>query len=214
MEIGQRYHHSAHRGLHGATPASMWTALSNADSAPTSPATPEAQWKFLLQFLPVTRRTVQADGLTLFHLRYWHPVFSAWRLDRRAVMIRYHPEDLSRIFISVSGKPFIEARFADLRRPPISLREQRAIVRHLRDQGQKQISEAMIFRAIEEQRRVLTQAQRDTRRAKMQRSHPKGQTQANKPRSQFLVPQSAAHGLQSEPVDYSKPAPAYDAELW
>src|ERR1700752_1240314 len=116
--------------------------------------------------LPVARRTIQADGLTLFYIRYWHPIFSAWRLDRRAVMVRYHPEDLSRIFVSISGKKFIEVRFADLRHPPISLWEQRSVGRYLRDQGQKLISEAMIFQAIEEQHRLVTQAQRDTRSAK------------------------------------------------
>ncbi|KUY50660.1 MULTISPECIES: Mu transposase C-terminal domain-containing protein [unclassified Burkholderia] len=214
LEIGQRYHQSAHRGLHGATPASRWTALNGAAAARTPLDTPEAQWKFLLQFLPVVRRTIQSDGLTLFHLRYWHPVFSAWRLDRRAVTIRYHPEDLSRIFISVPDKSFIEVRFADLRHPPISLREQRTAVRHLRDQGQKRISESMIFRAIEEQRSLIAQAQRDTRHAKIQKSRPKHHALRTIPQPFILRPEPAISIQQTESVDYSKPAPAYDAELW
>ncbi len=214
IEIGQRYHHSAHRGLRGATPASTWAALTGAAAAPTLLPAPEAQWKFLLQFLPIARRTVQADGITLFHLRYWRPVFAAWRLEQREVVIRYHPDDLSRIFISVPGKPFVEARFADLRRPPISLREQRAIVRLLRDQGQNPISEAMIFRAIEEQHRLLAQAKRDTRRAKMHDGQPTRHVHSKASPAPFPVPQSLAASPQPGPVGYSKPAPAYDAEPW
>jgi putative transposase len=53
--------------------------------------------RFLLHFLPVARRTIQTEGLTLFYVRYWHPIFSAWREDRRSVTVRYHPEDLSRV---------------------------------------------------------------------------------------------------------------------
>ena len=32
IEIGMRYHHSPHRGLMGATPASAWQSLSDAQS--------------------------------------------------------------------------------------------------------------------------------------------------------------------------------------
>jgi putative transposase len=211
LEIGQRYHNSAHRGLHGATPASMWNTLNGAAVTSRLPDTPEAEWQFLLQFLPVARRTIQADGLTLFYIRYWHPIFSAWRLDRRTVMVRYHPEDLSRIFVSIPGKEFIEVRFADLRHPPISLWEQRSVVRYLRDQGQKLISEAMLFHAIEEQRRLVTQAQRNTRSAK----HRASRTDRHAPRkTSHPDPVTSDPSSASDPVDYSKPAPAYDAEQW
>lgn len=54
-------------------------------------------------------RTIQADGLTLFHIRYWHPIFVAWRVANRSVVVRYHPEDLSRIFVSKDGKDHLEA---------------------------------------------------------------------------------------------------------
>ncbi|MFP3559967.1 Mu transposase C-terminal domain-containing protein, partial [Paraburkholderia sp. SIMBA_049] len=46
---------------------------------------------------------MQADGLTQFHVRYWHPIFVAWRETRRAVTVRIHPEDLSRVFVA-AGK--------------------------------------------------------------------------------------------------------------
>jgi len=215
LEIGQRYHNSAHRGLHGATPASMWNTLDGAALTSRLSATPEAQWQFLLQFLPVARRTIQADGLTLFYIRYWHPIFSAWRLDRRTVLVRYHPEDLSRIFISVPGKGFIEVRFADLRHPAISLWEQRSVVRHLRDQGHKLISEAIVFRAIEEQRRLVAQSQRSARSAKRRESSTERRASRKTSHPDSVASESpSASDLQPESVDYSKPAPAYDVEQW
>jgi len=212
LEIGQRYHHSAHRGLHGATPASMWAGFKGAEASSRLPDTSEAAWQFLLRFLPVARRTIQADGLTLFYIRYWHPIFSAWRLDRRPVTVRYHPEDLSRIFVSVSGKEFLEVRFADLRHPPISLWEQRSIVRYLRGQRQELVSEATIFRAIEEQRRLVTQAQRDTRKTKHRSSKTKIDRRASS--KAFSAPSTSDSSSASSPVDYSKPAPPYDVEQW
>ena len=98
--------------------------------------------------MPLTHRTVQFDGLTMFHIRYWHPIFAAWRVERKKLIVRYHPEDLSRIFVSSHGKHYVEVRCADLKRPAISLWEQRAICRILR--GDKQpVSEASIFQATE-----------------------------------------------------------------
>ena len=52
--------------------------------------------QFLVQFMPMAQRIVQSYGLSLFNIRYWHPIFAAWRELRRKVVVRYHPDDLSR----------------------------------------------------------------------------------------------------------------------
>lgn len=98
---------------------------------------------------PFARRTIQADGLTIFRIRYWHPLFAAWRETRRSVSVRYHPEDLSRIFVCGEGKNYFEVRYADLRRSSISLFEQRTVLKFVRVQEQRSVSETMIFRAVE-----------------------------------------------------------------
>jgi putative transposase len=116
--------------------------------------------------MPIASRTIQGDGLTLFHLRYWHPIFAAWRISHRHVVVRYHPEDLSRIFVSKDGKEYLEARYADVRRPPISLWEQRAALRVLRAQGNPAVSERLIFAAIEKQRQIVAAARRETKHAR------------------------------------------------
>ena len=109
LEVAQRYHHSAHSGVMGGTPASAWATLAQACPARLLPPGPDEALRFLVRFLPVAARTIQADGLTLFHIRYWHPIFVAWRVANRSVVVRYHPEDLSRIFVSKDGKDHLEA---------------------------------------------------------------------------------------------------------
>jgi putative transposase len=208
LEVAQRYHHSPHRGLMGATPASAWASRSQSQPPRLLPAGPDEALQFLVRFMPMASRTIQADGLTLFHLRYWHPIFAAWRVSQRKVVVRYHPEDLSRIFVSKNGKEYLEARFADLRRPPISLWEQRAALRLLRAQGNPDVSERLIFAAIEKQRQIVAAARRETKHARRQsegkRRPPKGQ--------QWAPPAQPVPSTSD--VDYSRPAEPFPVEIW
>jgi len=116
--------------------------------------------------MPMAHRTIQADGMTIFHVRYWHPQFVVWREQRRPVRVRYHPEDLSRLYVSADGRNYVEARYADLRRPAITLWEQRAAVRALRANHEPRVSEERIFRAIGLQREIVERARRQTARVR------------------------------------------------
>ena len=205
LEVGERYHLSGHRGLHGATPAGAWAALEQ--SAPPrllSPG-PDAALRLLTHFMPLALRTVQGDGVTVFYIRYWHPVFAVWREDRRKVRIRYHPEDLSRVYVSADGKNYVEARYADLRRPAISLWEQRMAVRALRARGDPRISEPLVFKAIEQQRAIVDRARRETNRAK------RSSGSARNPRAS---PWAAMANSAPSPVDYTKDLDAFPVEIW
>jgi putative transposase len=210
LEIAQRYHHSEHRGLMGATPASAWQALVAAHVVRALPSDPSKQLRFLVQFLPMATRTIQHDGLTIFYLRYWHPIFAAWREARRKVSVRYHPEDLSRLFVSADGKTYVEARFADLRRPRISLWEQRMARKALKASGSPDISEALIFRTIERQRRIVAGASSQTRRmsAAAVSSHRFQLRDTPWPETVQQVREPKAE------VDYSKVPEESHAEVW
>ena len=117
IEVGLHYHQAEHRGLYDATPAGAW-AVATRHAPPRTLAPGGPTLDFFIRFLPIANRTIQRDGLTFMRLRYWHPAFAAWREERRSVIVRYHPEDLSRVFVSTTGRHYVEARFADLRRPP------------------------------------------------------------------------------------------------
>ena len=47
-----------------------------------------------MHFTPLTHRTVQFDGVTMFHIRYWRPIFAGWDVERKKLIVRYRPEDL------------------------------------------------------------------------------------------------------------------------
>lgn len=207
MDIAQRYHHSEHRGLMGAAPHSAWNALTQSALVRVLPNDPDIPLRFLVQFLPMAIRTIQSDGLTLFYIHYWHPIFAAWRVARKKVHVRYHPEDLSRVFVSANGKDYVEARYADLRRPRISLWEQREVRRILRSQGQPSVSESLIFRTLEQQRQLVAKAVSSTRVAKHRRER-----KANVLPLPAWTPEAQSSSL--EPIDYSKPAIPYHAEIW
>jgi putative transposase len=116
------------------------------------------------------------------------------------VQVRYHPEDLSRVYATVNGKTYVEAPYADLRRPRISLAEQRAICRWLRARGERHLTEALIFKAIEAQAAIVQKARAATRRRPDDKPRPASRTPGR-----------------SEPepeLDYSKPIEPYPGEIW
>lgn len=210
LEIAHRYHHSEHRGLMGATPASAWRTLTAAHAVQSLSSDPSKQLRFLIQFLPIATRTIQGDGLTIFYLRYWHPIFAAWRETHHRVTVRYHPEDLSRVFVSADGKTHVEATFADLRRPRISLWEQRLARKLLKSAGAPDISEALIFKTIERQRQIVSRAASDTRQIKSTTLAPRRKQLGDTP-----WPAPARTGLDAKPeVDYGKEPEVSDGEIW
>lgn len=215
LEVAQRYHLSEHRGLHGAAPHAAWTTLCETRPPRQLPPGPEEAWRLLINFMPLATRSVQADGLTIFYIRFWHPVFVVWREERRRVRVRYHPEDQSRIFVSADGRNYIEARCADLRRPSITLWEQRAAVKAMKSSNQPRISEALLFQAIRQQRQVVERARRDSRRVRAGKPPVNADNAGAERRARLLG--SANHKQPAVPdaaVDYDKPVEAFNVEIW
>lgn len=207
LEIAQRYHHSEHRGLMGASPDSVWKSLTAATAIRVLPPDVEQQKRFLIQFLPLANRTIQQDGLTLFYIHYWHPIFAAWRVSRKKVLVRYHPDDLSRLYVSANGKDYVEVHYADLRRPRISLADQRQARRTLRAQRQSNVSEELIFKTLAQQRELIAKAKSKTRVTR--------QKQAKIGRA--MTPKVLRDDGKTSPskdIDYSKPVIPYHAEIW
>jgi putative transposase len=212
MEVAQRYHNRPHRGLMGASPASAWSTLVQTSPPRLLPDDAEQALRFLIQFMPMEARTVQNNGLTLFYIRYWHPIFATWREQRKQVTVRYHPEDLSRIFATVDGRRYVEARYADLRHPSISLWEQRAACRILRGEGTREPSERLIFAAIDKQRQIIAQAVHETRKVRRATAGMPNSRAASKPGPWASpAPQPALPG---DEIDYSKKPTPFPVEFW
>jgi putative transposase len=212
IEVARRYHHAAHHGLLGATPADLWRMQARSADSRQLPATGGAELRFLIRFLPAAQRTIQAYGLTLFHIRYWHPIFVAWRETGRTVTVRYHPEDLSRVFVTAGTRDYLEVQYADMRHPAISLFEQRTALKAIRSEGQQTVSEALIFRTVEEQRRLIANARRTTVRARRRSRKKYVPLEEVLERVVQFRGETSEHEI--ETVDYDALVQAFDVEQW
>lgn len=169
LEIAGSYHARIHKAL-DLPPVAAWNARVR-DVAVRRPSDPR---QFLIDFLPSEERTLQRDGLHLFHIRYWSDELR-WLMggDRSGLTVKYDPRDLSCVFVA-AGEGYLEARPADRTRPAIALWEHRAAVRALREQGRRAVDEGLIFSTILAQRALIDEATRTTkamRRDTARRAH-------------------------------------------
>ncbi|WP_258045724.1 Mu transposase C-terminal domain-containing protein [Mesorhizobium sp. NBSH29] len=99
LEIVGAYHARIHKAL-DLPPVAAWNARI-ADVSVRKPSDPQ---RFLIDFLPYEERTLQRDGLHLFHIRYWSDELR-WLMgrDRQRLTIKYDPRDLSCVFVRDRG---------------------------------------------------------------------------------------------------------------
>jgi Mu transposase-like protein len=96
LEIGGRYHHAIHRGLH-MTPFAAWARALGKRPVP-SPEYPE---KFVLDFLPVISRKIGRSGFQMFHIRYWDPLLSHLFTESQRLFVRYDPRNLAKVWVPI-----------------------------------------------------------------------------------------------------------------
>ena len=95
-----------------------------------------------------------------------------------------------------------------MRRPPISLWEQQAACRILKALGKPDVSEPLIFAAIDKQRQIVAKARQVTQRARRQNDGIK------RPASgQSWAPPAEAKPPGSQ-VDTSPPVQPFPVEIW
>lgn len=158
LEIVGQYHARVHKAL-ALPPTAAWNTRIG-DVLVRKPADPR---QFLIDFFPFEERTLQRDGLHLFHIRYWSDELR-WLMGRepRRLMIKFDPRNLSCVFVQ-TGQGYIEARPADLTRPAIALWEHKAALRALRERGRRAVDEDLIFATILAQRTLVDGAIRATK---------------------------------------------------
>ncbi len=162
------YHNAVHGGL-GEPPLARWRRGVAEHGAPT----PVAESKsFVVDFLPVLRRRVTREGIVCDHIAYYADALRplvARRDQLGPVLVRRDPRDLSRVWVlDAEGGAYVEVPCSRQGRPAISLHEHRLAVAHLRAQGQAQVDEDAIFRAVQQQRGIIQDAAERTRSARRQ----------------------------------------------
>ena len=160
------YHGSVHNGLLQ-PPAARWAEAVARVCVPTVVTRATA---FLVDFLPVLRRTLTRTGFVIDHIHYYADALKPWiaRRDRLpAFLIRRDPRDISRIWVlEPEGQHYLEIPYRTLSHPAVTLWEQRQALAKLRQQGREQVDESALFRMIGQMREIVTTAQKATRKAR------------------------------------------------
>lgn len=206
-QIAVLYHGGIHRGI-DRTPLGAWQEA--AAKAPPVRQAPDPN-RIRIDFLPAEPRKPRRDGIELFKIGYWHdalPALAARGTPR--LPIRYDPRDLSRVWLRApGGDDYLELRYKDLRRPPVTLWEWTAARKHVLAQGRREVDAPARFDAVQVQRDLVAAAAQRTKAAR------RGAQRAA----------SAAAGVASTAgdgpvngalsgIDYSQPPEILDVEEW
>lgn len=169
--IAGLYHGTVHRAL-GITPLVAWERGLAGDGVTPGcgePMTVSDPRRFLIDFLPLERRLIRRDGVSLHSIHYWSDILRAWIGEPQKSIVRYDPRDLSRLYLLAPDGQYYDLHYRNLRRPPISLWEHRLALKRLREDGRQTVDENTIFRAIETMRSIADEATRASKTARRQR---------------------------------------------
>jgi putative transposase len=122
---------------------------------------PRDRERFFLDFLPGQRRLIRRDGVWLFHLRYWHDVFSplAGR-SPKPVLIKYDPRQPLAGLLARRRRPVLEASACGSTMRRCAGCEPRA---------QQQVDERRLMAVVLQQRELVEQARSKTAQRRLRR---------------------------------------------
>lgn len=129
---------------------------------------------FLIDFLPISYRTLRLDGFRLDHIVYFSNALKPLIAEKDKYdkfLIRRDNRDLSRIYVHLPNeKIYLEVSYRTISHPAISLFEHRLAVKRVKDLGKEQVHEAALFKAVDEIRSIVTQAKAKTRSVRRNRT--------------------------------------------
>jgi putative transposase len=131
----------------------VWAEQIAAAGAPVTVANETA---FLVDFLPVIRRTLSRTGYQIDHVQYYRDALKPWIARRERLgkfVLRRDPRDISRIWaLDPGGDTYVQVPYRTLSRPPISVWKQQAAVARLRELGRAEVDEQALFTMVERMR--------------------------------------------------------------
>jgi len=154
------YHREVHRAL-STTPLAAWERGISGDATSLGRGTPVAvpdPHRFLIDFLPIERRLIRREGISLHSVSYWSDVLRSWVGVPEKMIVRYDPRNLSRVYLLGPDGRYYDIPYRDLRRPPITLWEQRLAMKRLHEEGHSHVDESAIFHTIETMRKIADEA--------------------------------------------------------
>ncbi|MGW4719475.1 Mu transposase C-terminal domain-containing protein [Nocardia sp. NPDC004260] len=161
------YHGEPHEHLRGRTPAGVWAERAAEQGTPRTVTNETA---FLVDFLPVIRRTLTRTGFTVDHVQYYADVLRPLIARREGwgrFVLRRDPRDISRIWVlHPDTGDYLEVPYRTWSRPAISVWEHSAAVTRLREQGRAEIDENALFSMVEQMRAITDTAATTSRKAR------------------------------------------------
>jgi putative transposase len=197
------YHGQVHETL-GRTPAGVW-AEKAAQAGP--PVTVTSQTAFLVDFLPVIRRTLTRTGFVIDHVQYYSDGLRPWIARRQQLgrcIVRRDPRDISRIWVlDPDGGTYLQVGYRTLARPPISAWEQKAAVARLRELGRAEVSETALFAMAEQMRQITDTATAASRKARRDAARRPAAAPGRTSPAAAMPPEPAAEpaGVLAEPFE-------------
>lgn len=217
VAICKDYHRSGHRGIDGATPlARVEEGVAAMGRVGGDIPVPRDMRSYLIDFLPVLRRTLQRDGFTVDHIRYFSNALKPWIVSRDArtegpLILRRDPRDLSRIYVlDPFDGSWLEVPYRTLSRPAITLWEHRAARRRAQERNAATVDEDAIFAAFEEMQEIERTAAKLSKSARRRRSRPESE-----PQSPSTAEQRRADATNASRAEHDgPPQPFSDIEEW
>jgi len=158
---------------------------------------------FLVDFLPVIRRTLTRTGFTIGHVQYYCDALKPWIARRGQLgrfVLRRDPRDISRIWaLGPDGDAYLEVPYRTLSRPPVSAWEQDAAAARLREAGRADIDETALFAMVEQMRQVTDAASAATRKARRDRERRPATTARAEPA--VLPPEQDSADAEARPFE-------------
>jgi putative transposase len=194
------YHDEVHEAL-GRTPAAVWAGKVG-ETGP--PATVASETAFLVDFLPVIRRTLSRSGFVIGHVQYYCDALKPWIARREQLgrfVLRRDPRDISRVWaLDPDGGSYLEMGYRTLSRPPISAWEQKAAVDRLCELGRADVDESALFAMVEQMRQITDAAAAATRKARRDRER-RAATSARAEPAMALPPDQDGTDAEARPFE-------------
>jgi putative transposase len=164
-QIAGVYHQSVHSALR-CTPLAAWQKGVERMRKPGRQ--PSDAKRFYFDFLPFEQRSIGRAGLRMFNILYWHGALSAYIHDGKKHLVRYDPNDMSRVYLLEKTGSYLEIPYRDLSHGPASLGEVQNGARRLRTLGMSCCDEQKLFQAIRKQRELVNSSRGKTLKARRQ----------------------------------------------
>lgn len=175
--IVNKYHQSVHAGI-GVSPLKKWErGIIGSDDAPglglmPMPSDPH---RILIDFLPMSTRSVQRYGIQWDNITYYDPVLDTYINSsdsedagrKRRFIVRRDPRDISCIyFYNPEDNSYTRLPYRNIGYPPMSLFELNFIRKQLTDEGIRDIDEVLIFERLERSRERVAAAVQNSKQAR------------------------------------------------